>query len=105
MRLLVLAILGTILLAEWLTAGQIFGSVTSGGRPVPRAAIVIDCRGEGAGGATAGDGSYRIPVSQQGRCILRLKDYAGAEAVVFSYPNPAQYDFELVRQNDGRFAL
>jgi hypothetical protein len=84
-----------LLLPSLLHAGQIFGSVTSSGKGVANAAIEINCGGTVTRGATAGDGSYRINVPQQGQCTLALPAY-GASAVVFSYPNPSQYDFELV---------
>lgn len=85
-----------------LYAGQIFGSVTSGGHPVPRAAIEIRCGQATTPGVTAPDGSYRINVPQQGQCTLTLTGYAGRpSAVVFSYPNPSQFDFELVGPGAG----
>jgi hypothetical protein len=45
-------------------------------------------------------------VPQQGRCTFELAGYQGRpSADVFSYPNPAQYDFELVRRPDGNYEL
>lgn len=99
--------LGMILLFPTLLyAGQIYGSVTSAGRGLSRAGIEINCGGAITTGSTATDGSYRINVPQQGQCTFTLSGYAGpASAVVFSYPNPSQYDFELVRLSDGRYEL
>ncbi len=89
-----------------LYAGQIYGSITSGGKGVAKAAIEINCGGAITKGATAADGSYRIPVPQQGQCTLMLPDYAGRpSAVIFSNPNPSLYNFELVRRPDGNYEL
>ena len=85
-------------------AGQVYGSISFGGRPVARADIEINCGGARTSGATAPDGSYRINVAQQGQCTLTLTQYPGASAVVFSYPNPSLYNFELV-QTGNSYAL
>ena len=99
--------LGIVLLfPAVLYAGQIYGNVTSAGRGVPQAGVEVNCEGIITKGVTAGDGSYRINVPQQGQCKLTLSGYTGApSAVVFSYPNPSQYDFELVRHGDGNYEL
>jgi len=95
-----------VLFPTVLHAGQIFGSVTSAGRGISQAGIEIHCGGSVTKGVTAGDGSYRINVVQQGQCTLTLSGYQGSpSAVVFSYPNPSQYDFELVRHPDGNYEL
>ena len=95
-----------VLFPTLLNAGQIYGSVTSSGRGLSRAGIEINCGGVKTPGSTATDGSYRINVPQQGQCNLTLSGYPGPpSATVFSYPNPSQYDFELVRLRDGRYEL
>jgi hypothetical protein len=89
-------VVGIVLLPSLLHAGQIFGSISSSGKPVPNATkIEINCGGAVTQGVTAGDGSYRINVPQQGQCTLTLPQY-GASTIVVSYPNPSQYDFQLV---------
>ena len=86
---------GIVLLPSLLHAGQIFGSISSSGKPVPNTPIEIKCGEAVTSGATTGDGSYRINVPQQGPCTLTLPRY-GASTIVVSYPNPSQYDFQLV---------
>jgi hypothetical protein len=89
-----------------LYAGQVYGSITSGGRGVARANIEISCGTTISKGGTSGDGSYRINVPQQGQCNLVLLDYPGRpSAVIFSSPNPSLYNFELVRRPDGNYEL
>ena len=72
-------------------AGQVYGT------------IVMD--GKGLGGAnveTAADGAYRINVPREGQCSLALPDQAGKpSAMVFSTPNPALFNFELVKAGNG----
>lgn len=98
--------LGIILVPSLLHAGQISGSITREGAGVAGAAITINCAGAITNGATAGDGNYRINVGPQGQCSLTLTGYTGQpSAIVFSYPNPAQYNFELVHRPDGNFEL
>jgi hypothetical protein len=97
---------GIILIPSLLFAGQISGSVTADGRGVAGTAIDINCSGAITHGVTAGDGSYRINVPQQGQCSLTLTGYSGPpSAIVFSYPNPAQYNFDLVHRSDGNYEL
>jgi hypothetical protein len=45
-------------------------------------------------------------VPQQGQCALTLPTYAGKpSATVFSTPNPALYNFALVKDAQGKFEL
>jgi len=90
--------------AAW--AGQMYGSVSEGGKGVGGAGIEIDCAGKKTPGETASDGSYRVTVPQEGRCTFTvIIQERRASIVVFSYPNPAQYDFEVVRRPDGNLEL
>ena len=89
-----------------LYAGQIYGSVTSGGRGVANAVVRVNCRGAETPGVTASDGSYRVNVTQEGQCTLTLPGYAGPpSAAIFSTPNPSAYNFELIRRSDGNYEL
>lgn len=98
--------LGFALCPASLGAGQIFGSLTSRGAVVARAVITIRCARPFTG-VTADDGSYRINVADEGRCTITVNDgrFPGSPSnVVFSYPNPSKFDFELV-PNGGGFEL
>ena len=88
-------------------AGQIYGTIILGGQGVKGAPIEIQCGKEAAvTGTTAADGSYRINVSQQGQCTLTLTSYEGRpSAAVFSGPNPAAFNYELVKLSDGKYEL
>jgi hypothetical protein len=90
-----------------LTAGQVYGTIVQDGKGVGGAAIEITCAGKPAAtGTTAADGAYRINVTEQGQCTLVLPGHAGKpSAMVFSGPNPALYNFDLVKGGDGNFEL
>ena len=90
-----------------LNAGQVYGTIVSEGKGVQSANIEIKCgSADAVTGATAADGAYRINVAQQGQCTLTLPGYAGRpSASIFSSPNPALYNFDLVKLGDGKFEL
>jgi hypothetical protein len=90
-----------------LDAGQVYGTIVSDGQGVKSAGIEIKCgTAEPITGSTAADGAYRINVAQQGQCTLTLPSYMGRpSASIFSSPNPALYNFDLVKLGDGKFEL
>lgn len=84
-------------------AGQVYGTIVMDGKGVGGTNVEITCGSEGAvKGTTAADGAYRINVPQQGQCTLVLPDQAGKpSAMIFSSPNPALYNFELIKAGNG----
>ena len=88
-------------------AGQVYGTIVMDGKGVGGANLEITCASDPAAkGTTAADGAYRINVPSQGQCTIVLPGHAGKpSAMVFSSPNPALYNFELVKGGDGNFAL
>jgi len=89
------------------SAGQIYGTIVLDGQGVKSVAIEVECgKDEPVKGTTAADGSYRINVAPQGQCTLRLPSYEGRpSAAIFSGPNPAAYNYELVKLADGKYEL
>ena len=87
--------------------GQIYGTIVMEGQGVKGAALEIQCgKDDPVKGTTAADGSYRVNVSQQGQCTLTLPSYEGRpSAAIFSGPNPAAYNYELVKGANGKFEL
>jgi hypothetical protein len=105
-RLKIICLTIALIFPAILSAGQIYGSISYAGKAVANAPIEIKCNGAVVNGATAPDGSYRVNVPQQGQCTLTLTSYAGPpSAVVFSYPNPSLYNFELVGPTKGSYTL
>ncbi len=99
--------LATALLAPAVAgAGPIYGTIVLEGKGLKEVGVEIQCgKDEPVSGTTAADGAYRINVPQQGQCTLALPSYQGRpSAVIFSSPNPAAYNFELVK-TEGKFEL
>lgn len=96
-----------LLFSAVVSAGQIYGTIVLDGQGLKSAAIEIQCGKDAAiTGTTAADGSYRINVSPQGQCTLTLPGYEGRpSAAIFSGPNPAAYNYELVKLANGKFEL
>jgi hypothetical protein len=93
-----LCLLFSFLFPAALYAGQIYGFIVGeGGKPLAGAKIEINCGGSPISGTAASDGTYRINIPQQGPCKLTLPNNGGVSANVVSYPNPSQYNFQLVR--------
>jgi len=88
-------------------AGQVYGTIVLDKQGVKNAAVEIQCgKEEVVKGTTGTDGSYRINVPHQGQCTLALPSYEGRpSAAIFSGPNPAAYNYELVKLADGKFEL
>ncbi len=111
MRKLRYLCLGILLLPAALYAGQIYGYIISKDKVHVRTAIQVYCPGDRDGnpsgrGATAADGSYQINVSRTGQCTLMLPDVPGKpSATVFSFSEPARFNFELTKQPDGAYVL
>jgi hypothetical protein len=82
-----------------LTAGQIYGTLRdANGKGIPGIEIVIVSPAKTSyEGKTAADGSYQIFVKETGRCEFRVNVGGKAPAAtnVFSYTEPAKYEFEV----------
>ncbi len=88
-------------------AGEIYGSLREGGAPKANVQYqVVDASNHPASARlqTASNGSFHVSLPP-GR--FRLIVYVGGNpsAEIVSSPNPAQYDFELVRRPDGSYHL
>ena len=102
-RLLLLAILLSPTAAY---GGQIFGTLTVDNRPVGTGIrVAIACDSGNGGGQTDAYGAYKVFVPK-GKCTLKVS-YGGQEILfaLYSYDDPVRYDFSIVRQSDGRYAL
>ena len=89
-----------------LFGGQIFGTVTEGGKAIAAGSeVVVECGGEQAKGATDNFGAYRINAPKTGRCTLTLT-YKGQKPTVTlaSLAEPVSADFDL-QVKDGKYTL
>lgn len=108
MKTIRLALLLIIFSPSVASAAQIFGTLKEGDRPVGKGVnVVVECAGGGDSKETDAYGSYNLFVRQSGKCTLKVF-YQGqwsAPFTIYSYNDPVRYDFELVRQGDGQYAL
>lgn len=102
----VLSILGPILLATAAHAGVVHGTITAEGRPLVDTPVSVTCPdGDTYPGHTNERGRYSVNVQRQGKCTFNVTFQEQLlESTVFSYPDPVQYDFEIVHE-DGRWVL
>jgi len=76
-------------------AAQIYGKVNKGG-----ALIRVTCKsGDSAETRADGEGSYQVFIAKTGPCTLSLPEQGGAQATVYSYDQPARYDFDVIQGN------
>ncbi len=106
MRTIVVAIAGLVMLASVCRAGEIYGAISQGGKPVA-AGIKVEIASPAKTYAAETDkfGAYRIFVKEKGKCTLKvtLKEKAVA-AEVFSFEKSTRYDWVLEMQ-DGSLVL
>lgn len=97
--------LKTIMLALVLTspayAGQIYGSLKEGGRPVANATFEVFCPQGSFRGVTDGYGAYSINVGK-GKCTFRLYYRNQQPSLdIYSQDSPLRYDFDVVSSGGG----
>ena len=85
--------------SQILIAGQVYGTLRdTNGKGIAGIQIVIVSPAKVSyEGKTGGDGSYQIFVKETGRCEFQahVGGKPPATANVFSYADPAKYEFEL----------
>jgi hypothetical protein len=87
-------------------AGEIFGTLSEGTKPVDAGVKVdISIAGKSYAGETDKFGSFRLIVKEKGKCTLtvRYKDQAPSFQLV-SYDKAARYDLVL-EAKDGKYSL
>lgn len=99
MRLLRFCVASLVCGFPALTAGQVYGTLRdANGKGIGGIKIVIVSPAKVSyEGQTSPDGSYQIFVKEAGRCEFQahFTGKSPATASVFSYADPAKYDFEL----------
>ena len=103
MRQLALLCLAALLCPALLCAGPIYGVIFFNGSAVRGASITVSCGGPAGGGSTLDDGSYRINVPREGRCIFTVSSgsFGQASAEVVLSSGAVQYNFAVVRGGGG----
>ena len=94
----ILAVLALVLSgASAAAAAEIHGTLSDGGKPVPKGvALKLECGGATTQAATDEFGSYSLKTAAAGECRLSV-DYQGSSGstTVAVYDRPSRYDFAL----------
>ncbi|HZW36750.1 MAG TPA: hypothetical protein VFF01_07380 [Candidatus Deferrimicrobiaceae bacterium] len=106
MRKLFLTMLCLAIPCTTALAGEIYGTIQEGGKPVKAGTKVEVKCAKGNYGAEADKlGSYRLFVPEQGKCTLSVKSGdVAAQMSVHSYEDSARYNLVLEKK-DGKPAL
>jgi len=93
------AIAFLVLVAGSAAAGEVYGSVTEGGKPLPAGvALRIACGAASAEGSTDAYGAYSVRVTGTGKCTLTIPSLPGAPSLpVTVYEKSARYDVVVSR--------
>jgi len=88
-------------------AGQVYGTLREADRPVAaNVKVEVVCGNSTYSALTDASGLYRLFARETGKCTVRVYyQNQVPQAVVDSYANPAHYDFDLVRQQNGQYEL
>lgn len=91
----------TLVLTTPAYAGQIYGSLKEGGRPVANVSFEVFCPQGSFRGVTDGYGAYSLNVGR-GKCTFRLY-YRNQQPSfdLYSYDSPLRYDFDVVDAKNG----
>lgn len=93
-------------LASAAAAGEIHGTVSENGKPLPQGVTIkLDCGNASASATTDQFGSYSLKTASAGDCQLTL-DYKGSNPSlkVTVYDKPSRYDL-VVKEESGKLTL
>ena len=92
-------ILLALLLCSPAYAGQIYGSLKEGGRPLANVTFDVFCPQGSVRGTTDGYGAYSMNVGK-GKCTFRVYYRDQQPSLdIFSSDSPLRYDFDVVNAN------
>ena len=106
MKSTVVVLLALLLCASPLFAGEVFGTITDGNKPVAAGVKVeIAVSGKSYAAETDKFGSYRIVMKEKGKCTLtvHLRDQSPS-VDLFSYDRSTRYDW-ILQTKDGKLSL
>jgi hypothetical protein len=87
-------------------AGEIYGSIKEGGKPVKEGVKVeVACAGKTVAGETDKNGAYRLFAEEEGKCTLTVRIGSEAPSIaVDSFEDSARYNLVLEKK-DGKYVL
>jgi hypothetical protein len=101
-----IALLAFVLTASGALAGEVYGTITEGGKPVaPGLKVEISISGKVDTVETDRFGSYRVFIKGKGKCKLtvHVKDQSPS-IELFSYDKSSRYDWTL-EAKEGKLSL
>lgn len=80
-------------------AGEVYGTVSEGGKPLAAGiAVRVSCAGVNAEGSTDAYGAYSVKVAGTGKCSLTIPSLPGAPSLAVNvYEKSARYDLAVSR--------
>ncbi len=106
MKTLIAFVLTVAAAASPAFAGEVFGTIKEGGKPVKEGLkVTVTCGAKSVAGATDKNGAYRLFAAEEGKCTLTVE--VGGEApttTVSSYEDSARYNLVLEKK-DGKYVL
>lgn len=106
MKTAVVVLLALVLFASRTAAGELYGTITDGGKPIA-SGVKVEIGASGTVYPTETDkfGSYRVFVKEKGKCTLTLYVRDQSPSVgLFSYDKSTRYDWILETKN-GKLSL
>ena len=106
MKSTVRVLLLLLLFASCVVAGEVYGTITDGSKPIATGVKVeIGASGKVYTAETDKFGSYRIFVKEKGKCALTVHLKEQSPSVdLFSYDRSTRYDW-ILETNDGKLSL
>jgi len=94
----ILLVISSCVIAAY--ARHIYGTVVEANTPVANMKVEIVTPSNAYSTTTAGDGSYRLFVPENGKCTFKAHYKGQTPAVeIYSYDDPVGYKFEIVVAN------
>jgi hypothetical protein len=106
MKSIGVVLLGLLLSASPVLAGEVYGTITEGNKPVAAGVKVgIAVSGKVYNGETDKFGSYRLVVKEKGKCTftVHLKEQSPS-LEIYSYDKSTRYDW-ILETKDGKLSL
>jgi len=102
-----IVVLFSLLMASAALAGEIYGTITDAGKPVPAGVKVeVTAAGNTYSAETDEYGTYHVFAKDKGKCTLTVS-YKGQKpaASIFSYEKATRYDWTVEADADGKLTL
>jgi hypothetical protein len=87
-------------------AGEIYGSIKEGGKPIKEGVKVeLACGQKTVAGETDKNGAYRLFAQEEGKCMLTVRIGGEAPSIaVDSFQDSARYNL-ILEKKDGKYVL